>query len=416
MPKIQYRQILGDSFPAQVELKIGQRNLVYQKQLFASAEAEPQGLRYGENPGQAAALYRLTDGQLTLGDQTFVGPNAALISALGQKGLMSGGQKHPSMTNFTDLNAALSLLRWLTKPAAVIVKHNNPSGAAQGGTLASCFTRAYRADQLSAFGGVVAFNRPLDVETAKLVGQLYVEVVAAPDFEEGTTAILAQKPDVRVFQLPNLDQLKTCGPALQIKSLIDGGLILHEPWVNAIKTPQDFLPAKVERKGQVYAANRTPTPQEYEDLIFAWAVIGTVSSNSVVIVRDETTVAIAGGQQSRLGVVQLAIDKAYHNFCQLRAQELKQTPYWRLARSEDPSLTLAIATEAKNCRAGLIGASLASDGFFPFPDAVLTALDEGVTAFAHPGGSLDDWESIETVNNHLPPAAMVFTGQRAFQH
>jgi phosphoribosylaminoimidazolecarboxamide formyltransferase/IMP cyclohydrolase len=411
-----YRRVLPDHFPDRVVLEIGDSRLVYQKQFFAEEGEEPQGLRYGENPGQEAALFRLTSGSLTLGGVEYVGPEAALVSALGEPGLMSGARKRPSMTNFTDLDAALSLLRWVEKPCAVIIKHNNPSGAAIGGSLASCFSRAFRADQLSAFGGVVVFNRPLDLDAAKLATELFVEVVAAPDFEEGVLDVFAKKPDIRVFKLKNFHRLPELSRSIQIKSLTDGGLIFHQSMVNAIRRVEDFLPAKVERKGVVYESKRAPTPKEYEDLIFAWAVVCSLSSNSVVVVKDEATVAVAGGQQSRLGVTRLAIDKAYHNYCQLRSQELHQTPFWRLAQNADPALTMAIESEARRNKAGLIGASLASDGFFPFPDAVLTAMEQGISAFAHPGGSLEDSESIEAVNAFNPPAAMVFTGQRAFKH
>jgi phosphoribosylaminoimidazolecarboxamide formyltransferase/IMP cyclohydrolase len=412
----QYRQILTDHFPDEIQLLVGPTTLIYQKQLFTHPKEGLKGLRYGENPGQEAALYRQVKGSLELGGQKYLGPEAATVSALGEPGLMSGGEKHPSMTNFTDLDAGLNLAKWLTKPAAIIIKHNNPSGVAIGGSLSSCFLRAYRADELSSFGGVVVFNRPLDLETAKLIGQFYVEVVAAPDFAEGVLDLLTQKPDLRVFKVPGMDKLAESGRSLLIKSLADGGLILHQSMVNRIRTSADFLPAKATRKGETIEALRTPTPEESEDLILAWAVLNAVSSNSVVVVKNETTVAIAGGQQSRLGVVQLAIDKAYHNYCQLRSQELHQSPYWRLARDADPALTRAIAQEAKNAKAGLIGASLASDGFFPFPDAVMEAMAHGISAFAHPGGSLQDFDSIKAVNDHSPPAAMVFTGQRAFKH
>jgi phosphoribosylaminoimidazolecarboxamide formyltransferase/IMP cyclohydrolase len=416
LAKSTYRKVSGDSFPLEIRLSLDEQNLVYRKQFFGSEGQEPQGLRYGENPGQEAALYRLTSGQPALGRTSYAGSQKALLSALGEPGRMSGGQKHPSMTNFTDLDAALNLLRWLTKPAAVIIKHNNPSGAAQCSKISEAFRKAYRGDQLSAFGGVVVFNRPVDLETVALMDELFVEVVAAPDYEAGTVAALNKKPDIRVFKIPNMDKLNGLERTIQIKSLIDGGLILHQSLVNAIKAPSDFQPAEIEYQGRTYKAVRTPTPQEYDDLIFGWAVICAVSSNSVVAVKNEATLAIGGGQQSRLGVVQLAINKAYQNFCQLRSQELHQKPFWQMARGPEPALVQAIEAEAKNCRAGLKGASLVSDGFFPFRDSVLEAMGEGITAFAHPGGSILDWDSIEAVNHHQPPAAMVFTGQRAFKH
>jgi phosphoribosylaminoimidazolecarboxamide formyltransferase/IMP cyclohydrolase len=410
-----YRHIIDDHFPDQIQLALGEQQLIYKKALFGH-DKDRKGLRYGENPGQQAALYRLSQGQIQLGGATYVGPEAALVSALGEPGLLSGGGgKHPSMTNFTDLDAGLSFLRWIEKPAAVIIKHNNPSGAAQGHSLSSCFRRAYQGDALSAFGGVVVFNRPLDKETAQLIDKMYVEVVAAPDYEEGVLAILAKKPDVRVFKVPNMDKLGGLARSIQIKSLLDGGLILHQSLINAIRSPADFLPAIARKKGVTYQAQRQPSQDESQDLLFGWAVLGSVSSNSVVVVKDEATVAIAGGQQSRLGVTQLAINKAYQNFCQSRAQELHQASYWELTRSE-PELALAITEEARRQNAGLIGSSLVSDGFFPFRDAVMEALAQGVSAFAHPGGSIQDWDSIEACNQNTPPAAMVFTGQRAFKH
>jgi phosphoribosylaminoimidazolecarboxamide formyltransferase/IMP cyclohydrolase len=410
-----YRQIQTDSFPNQIRLELGDQSLTYEKQLFGADPSQRQGLRYGENPGQQAALYRPTRGGFQLDGANCQGAEYPLVSALGRPGLMSGGQKHPSMTNFTDLDAALSLLRWLEKPAAVIIKHNNPSGAAQGGSLASCFLRAFQGDALSAFGGVAVFNRPLDKETSELINQMYLEVVAAPGFEDGVLSILNKKPDVRIFEIPNLDKLGTLPRIIQIKSLIDGGLILHQSMVNVIRSPEDFWPAETERQGVTYRVARSPNERETADLIFGWAVLNVVSSNSVVVVKDEATVAIAGGQQSRLGVVQLAINKAYQNFCQTRAQETKGQDYWRLLRSE-PEVAQAIAAEAQAQKAGLLGSSLVSDGFFPFRDSVLEALSQGVSAFAHPGGSLQDWDSIVACNENDPPAAMVFTGQRAFRH
>jgi phosphoribosylaminoimidazolecarboxamide formyltransferase/IMP cyclohydrolase len=411
-----YRQSQGDSFPTSLRLELGDNQLIYEKQSFAAPGRPPEGLRYGENPGQEAALYRLVSGRAQFGPTTYLGPEAAIVSALGETGLETVGGKSPSMTNFTDLDAGLNLLRWLERPAAVIIKHNNPSGAAQGGSLESCFQRAYQGDELSAFGGVVVFNRPVSLDCARLVEELYVEVVAAPDFEAGSLASLAKRPDIRVFKLPNFDKLTSLGRSIQIKSLLDGGLILHQSLVNAIRTPADFQPARVERQGQIYETSRAPTATEYDDLIFGWAVLNAVSSNSVVVVKDQATVAIAGGQQSRLGVVQLAINKAYQNYCQSRSRELHQTPFWQIARNAEPELAQAIHEEAKNRRAGLLGASLVSDGFFPFRDAVLEALSEGISALAHPGGSLRDWDSIEACNANQPPAAMVFTGQRAFKH
>ncbi|MDR1607453.1 MAG: IMP cyclohydrolase [Deltaproteobacteria bacterium] len=415
MSRNSYRQIQTDSFPNQIRLELGDQSLTYEKQLFGADPSQRQGLRYGENPGQQAALYRPTRGGFQLDGANCQGAEYPLVSALGRPGLMSGGQKHPSMTNFTDLDAALSLLRWLEKPAAVIIKHNNPSGAAQGGSLASCFLRAFQGDALSAFGGVAVFNRPLDKETSELINQMYLEVVAAPGFEDGVLSILNKKPDVRIFEIPNLDKLGTLPRIIQIKSLIDGGLILHQSMVNVIRSPEDFWPAETERQGVTYRVARSPNERETADLIFGWAVLNVVSSNSVVVVKDEATVAIAGGQQSRLGVVQLAINKAYQNFCQTRAQETKGQDYWRLLRSE-PEVAQAIAAEAQAQKAGLLGSSLVSDGFFPFRDSVLEALSQGVSAFAHPGGSLQDWDSIVACNENDPPAAMVFTGQRAFRH
>jgi phosphoribosylaminoimidazolecarboxamide formyltransferase/IMP cyclohydrolase len=309
------------------------------------------------------------------------------------------------------------------RPAAVIIKHNNPCGAARGQSLKAAFAAAWNADQLAAFGGALVVNRPVDKACAKLISGRYLEVVAAPDFEEGALDILLRRRDLRVFKIKRLDRLKDYAPRryLDIKSLMDGGLILQQSALNAIAAPGDFRPAAAEHNGRTFRAERRPTARELEDLVFGWAVEQGVTSNSVLFVKNGATVAIGAGGQDRVGIVEITIYKAYRNFQERLCRRALGRPFkdLELAAAADQGARRRVEefqAAAREAQGGLRGSVMVSDAFFPFRDGVDAALRHGVRAIAHPGGSLNDHEGIEAVNQARPRAAMVFTGQRAFRH
>lgn len=195
--KKMYRTIVGDHFPSELRITFGDQTLIYKKRTW-DLETEPgvierRGLRYGENPDQEAALYELVAGALILGEAEFISPGNGLISSLKEQDFIQFG-KHPSKTNLTDVDNSLNILKYLNeKPCCVIVKHNNPCGVAYGSTLEEAFLRAWSADRVAAFGGAVVLNRPVDKACAEAIVEHYFEVIAAPDYEEGTVDILKKK-------------------------------------------------------------------------------------------------------------------------------------------------------------------------------------------------------------------------------
>jgi phosphoribosylaminoimidazolecarboxamide formyltransferase/IMP cyclohydrolase len=431
MSTSQYRQVLTDNFPPEISLTIGDTTLVYRKEVYTISDPDGKertdGLRYGENPGQEAALYRLVNGNLSIAGVDYVGPGLPLVSGLSdmdpKTSMMYGCRKHPSKTNLTDVVSALNVLRYLDTPAAVVVKHNNPSGAATDPDLPEAFRKAYEGDAVAAFGGAAVVNRPLDRRTAEMMNSKYLEVVAAPDYEEGAIAVLSKKPDLRIFKIRNIGRLSELAHRrfLDIKSLMDGGIVIQQSPDNRVLSPADFLPAVCERQGKTYRSERSPDARELKDLVFGWAVEQAVVSNSVLFVKDGATVSIAGGQQDRVGVVEIAVFKARRNMAELLSHARHGVPVQDLVKkiAEDPSMEAEIRNlkeEADKARGGLPGAVMVSDAFFPFRDALDAAIKEGVTAVAHPGGAIRDWESIEAANEASPKVAMVFTGQRAFKH
>ena len=425
--KAQYRTVMDDHFPSEVTLKVGETELVYRKRTWklpdSQGELVEKGLRYGENPGQEAALYELVKGGLTVGDVELIEAGNGLVSGLDESQMLQAG-KHPGKTNLTDVDGALHILRYLTdRPAAAIMKHNNPSGAAMGADIAEAYHKAFMADLIAAFGGAAVLNRPVTVEAAEMMNDLYLEVVAAPDYEEGSLDILKKRKNLRILRIPRMDELARYRNArfLDIKSLMDGGMVLQTSSVNPIKTPEDLLPARSEHQGKVYEPKRKPTQREMEDVVFGWAVEQGVTSNSVIYVKDGCTVGIGTGEQDRVGVARIAVDKAYSKYQNRLAWEKHGLKYdillAEIARgTKDASLKDAIDQEAKEAKAGLTGSIMISDAFFPFRDGVDVGLAQGVSCIAHPGGSMRDWESIEACNETDPPTAMVFTGQRAFKH
>lgn len=303
-------------------------------------------LRYGENPHQRAALYRVDK------------PSAATLGAARQ---LQGGSL--SYNNLADADAALECVRSLGEdPACVIVKHGNPCGVAQAETLLEAYELAYATDPVSAFGGIIAFNRPLDATTAQaIVERQFVEVILAPEVAEEAKEVLARKPKVRVLACGALKQSHS---ELEFKC-ISGGILVQD---KDLAQANEFKPV----------TQRQPTPEELKDLVFAWRVVKYVKSNAIVYARGRRTIGIGAGQMSRIWSARIGLQKA-----------------------QEAGLSLA----------GLV---MASDAFFPFRDSVDFAASAGVTAIVQPGGSIRDEEVIAAAEE--AGIAMVFTGVRHFRH
>ncbi len=309
---------------------------------FHLALERKQDMRYGENPHQKAALY-VPAGR----------PAAGMAGARQLQG------KELSYNNLVDLDAAWKLTLEFSKPAAVIIKHNNPCGAAEQETLRDAYVRALECDPVSAFGGVIAFNRPLDAATAAELGKLFVECVAAPGYEPAALEHLAGKKNLRLMEMPEGDE----DGALELKR-ISGGVLIQNPDLRRLS--QSDL--KVVTK-------RAPTDEELRGLLFAWKVCKHVKSNAIVFARPGQAVGIGAGQMSRVDSVKIAVMKA-------------QLP--------------------------LPGTVVASDAFFPFPDGVEEAAKAGATAVIEPGGSVRDADVIAAADRAR--MAMVFCGVRHFRH
>lgn len=417
---------MDDHFPETMTVTFGNQTLAYRKRAWKLEEGGAlveKGLRYGENPGQEAAMYELVNGNLVLGECSFIEPGRGLVSAIDEKMMLQPG-KHPGKINLTDIDNALNILKYLMqKPAAVIVKHNNPCGVAYGSTLAEAYKRAFRTDRIAAFGGCAALNRPIDRETAELMSKMYLEVVAAPDYVEGAFDILSKRKNLRIIQIKKIDQLEKYKTLrfVDFKSMIDGGIIVQQSPVNSIYTKEDLKPASCEYKGQSYNIDRLPTNKEYEDLLFGWFVEQGVSSNSVLYVKDGCTVGIGTGEQDRVGVAEIAVYKAYTKYADLLCFDRYGISYkeFELAvekgERKKNDLT-AIDEETREAKAGIAGGAMISDAFFPFRDGADVGIKNGVTSIVQPGGSERDFETIVACNEADPKVAMVYTGQRAFKH
>ena len=411
--KKMYRTIMDDHFPPKMEISFidadKRQTLFYEKVLWVVDDVE-KGLRYGENPGQEAALYKLVNGNLVLGETETIQPGQFLASDI--ELLQSG--KHPGKTNLTDADNALNILRYFTdKPTVVIVKHNNPCGVARADRLVDAYSRANMADRVAAFGGCIAVNRPVDKATAETITRQYAEVVVAPDFEQGVMDLFSRKTNLRVVKIGNMERLQTFvgQRCVEFKSLIDGGIIAQWSFVPISRSRQDLKLAECEYKGKLYKINRPPTEKEYRDLIFGWLVESGITSNSVIYVKEEVTVGIGTGEQDRVGVAEIARDKAYRKLADRYCFEAHRIPYNELTDTEKKSaINARVAAE----KGGLIGAAMVSDAFFPFRDGVDVGLREGITAVIQPGGSGNDYQSIEACNE--ANATMVYTGQRSFKH
>jgi phosphoribosylaminoimidazolecarboxamide formyltransferase / IMP cyclohydrolase len=411
--KAAYRTIMDDHFPEQMEISFvsgGERKTLFYEKVSWVIDGVRKGLRYGENPGQEAALYKLINGNLTLGEVTTIVPGRYLVSDM--ELLQSG--KHPGKTNLTDADNALNMLRYLTdRPAAAVMKHNNPSGVALGDSLEEAYLKADLADHVAAFGGCIALNRPVDRATAEAIATRYAEVVVAPEFEEGAIEILAQRSNLRIMRVAAMVDLASFAGErfVDFKSLIDGAVIAQLSYRPELRRVEDLKAAETIYKDKTYRVERPPTQRELEDMLFGWLVEAGVTSNSVLYVKDQATVSIGTGEQDRVGVAEIARDKAYRKLMDRLAFERHGLNFDTLPTDE---LRDSIQAEVRERRGGLPGAVMVSDAFFPFRDGIDVGLREGVTAVVQPGGSLNDYQSIEACNEFN--ASMAFTGQRSFKH
>jgi len=425
--KKMYSTLLGDSFPLEMTITFGDQTLVYRKKTWkipmADGAIEERGLRYGENPDQEAALYELVNGNLLLGDCRYIEPGNGLVSAIPVEDMLQVG-KHPGKINLTDVDNGLNIVKYLIdQPAAVILKHNNPCGAAVGASLADAYNRANRCDRIAAFGGAVVVSRPLDRACAELMAENYLEVVCAPEFEEGVLAILARRKNLRVIRMAGIARLGAFERTrfVDFKSLIDGGIIVQQSAINSIRTPADLKPAVTTYKGTEYRCERAPSAREIADMLFGWAIEHGITSNSVIYVKDGCTTAIGAGEQDRVGVAEIAVHKAYTKYADIVCFDAHGMPYAELAAAvergqRDRADQETIDAKVRADRAGLPGSVMISDAFFPFRDAADVGIREGITAILQAGGSLRDFESIQACNEANPQVAMMFTGQRSFKH
>jgi phosphoribosylaminoimidazolecarboxamide formyltransferase/IMP cyclohydrolase len=297
-------------------------------------------LRYGENPHQRGALYR----------------ESATAGPLGGAAVLQG--KEMSFNNWLDAYAAYELVSALPEQAAVIVKHNNPCGVAAKGSPAASYRAAFACDEVSAFGGIVAFHGEVDLDAAKAMADVFTEVVVAPSYTAAASAVLSERTNLRVVAAPILT-----GAGLDIRPLPGGALV------------QDRDAVTETRDDWKVVSSREPTPQDWADLELAWTISWRVKSNTIVLVKDAATVGVGAGQMSRVDSSWIAVRKAGE-------------------RARD--------------------AVMASDAFFPFPDALEVAADAGVTAVIHPGGSKGDEDVLAAAEAR--GMAVVLTGIRHFRH
>jgi len=425
--KKMYSTILGDHFPMEMTITMGDQALVYRKKTWKitgdDGTVEERGLRYGENPDQEAALYELVNGNLVLGECRFIEPGHGLVSGIEVADMLQVG-KHPGKINLTDIDNGLNIIKYLMdRPVAAILKHNNPCGVAQGDTLAQAYDRANRADRIAAFGGALMLNRACDRETAEAVSKNYLEVICAPEFEAGALEILKSRKNLRVIRIGRIDRLAEFEKFrfVDFKSLIDGGIIVQQSAVNSIRKPEDLKPAATTYKGREYRVERQPTGREIDDMLFGWAVEHGVTSNSVLYIKDGCTVGIGTGEQDRVGVAEIAVHKAYIKYADMLCFDTHGIPYadllLQISRGERKAVDrAAIDEKTVQERAGLPGSVMISDAFFPFRDGADVGIQQGVSAILQAGGSARDYETIEACNEANPRVAMMYTGQRSFKH
>jgi phosphoribosylaminoimidazolecarboxamide formyltransferase/IMP cyclohydrolase len=297
-------------------------------------------LRYGENPHQRGALYA---------QEGSTGP-------LGGARVLQG--KEMSYNNWLDTEAARAIAALFDEPAAVIVKHHNPAGVALATTLPEAYRRALKGDPVSAFGGIVAFNREVGEDTARAMSGVFTEVVQAPSFTKEALAAFGEKPNLRVVQAPS-----PSGGGLEVRPIEGGALV------------QDMDTIVETRSDMKVVTSIEPSDEQWEDLLFAWKVAARAKSNAIVLATDLATVAVGAGQMNRVNAVDIA---------------------------------------ARHAGDRARGTCLASDAFFPFRDGVDRAAEAGVAAIIQPGGSVRDDEVVASAEEH--GIAMVFTGRRHFRH
>ena len=306
---------------------------------------EVQSLRYGENPHQNAMFYRAEEE---------VPYSVAFAKQLGGKEL--------SYNNIQDANAALQLVREFEAPFCLGLKHMNPCGAAIGATIKEAWEKTYEADKVSIYGGIVAMNRPLDAETAKLLKPIFLEIVMAPKFEPEALEVLASKKNLRLLEV-NME--KSDKKQKQYVG-VTGGLLVQDADLECKEITEDMCVTEVK-----------PTAEQLVDLNFGWKVVKHVKSNAIVVVKNGATAGVGAGQMNRVGSAQIALEEA----------------------------------KAAGLTEGLV---LASDGFLPFDDTVELASKYGVTAIVQPGGSIRDEDAIKKANEK--GITMLFTGMRHFKH
>ncbi len=307
---------------------------------FVLAGEKVYELRYGENPHQRACFYR----NMT--------PGTGLPDAVQLNG------KELSYNNIIDVQAAWALAKEFSDPACVIIKHTNPCGTAVGNELSEAYDRAFDGDPVSAFGGIIAFNRTVDAKTAEKAAGPFMEAIIAPGYEEAALTILQSKKNLRVLELPI-----NHGEGLQLRT-VEGGFVLQDP------DTDDVGPADLK-----VVTDTAPTDEQIKDLLFAWKVVKHVKSNAIVVAKDHMTLGVGAGQMNRVGSALIALEQG-----------------------------------GEKCQ----GAVMASDAFFPFKDTVEMASRYGIKAIIQPGGSIRDQESIDECNRQ--GIAMVFTDIRHFRH
>lgn len=300
-----------------------------------------QDLRYGENPHQTAAFYR----------------EKGAIGGVAQAKQLSG--KELSFNNIVDVEAAYRIVGDFAQPAAAIIKHTNPCGAGVADTLVEAYLKAYNADPLSAYGGIVACNREIDEKTAAEIAKLFVEVIIAPSYSVKALSILTAKKNLRLLEAPVL----TDRQEWDLKR-VSGGLLVQTGDHGTVRRDEMTVPTK-----------RQPTEAEWQELLFAWRIVKHVKSNAIVVTKNGQTIGVGAGQMNRVGSAKIAFEEAGE------------------------------ATK---------GAVLSSDAFLPFRDTIDEAAKAGVTAVIQPGGSIRDEESIAAADE--AGIAMVFTGRRHFKH
>lgn len=313
---------------------------------FTVTYEKVQDLRYGENPHQRAAFYR---------------EPLAAAGTIATAEQLHG--KELSYNNINDADAALAIVREFTEPAVVAVKHTNPCGVGIGATIREAYEKAYQADPVSIFGGIIAANRVVDRDTALLLKEVFLEIVLAPDFTPEALEILREKKNLRLLRLGSFAGADAAGGALRV-SPVAGGLLV-----------QEYDRRQLQPSDLTVVTERKPSEEELAQLAFAWKVVKHVKSNAIVLARDNMTIGVGAGQMNRVGAARIAIEQAGER---------------------------------------AVGAVLASDAFFPMPDTVEEAAKAGVTAIIQPGGSIRDQDSIDACNRH--GIAMVFTGVRHFKH